>query len=314
MKLPAIFRKIYFYDNNKKYKIFLFCNFFCIGWYRGTKGNIFYWDKRFLSYMNDKNFPEKLKKLKESFHDTISLDYINKFVENSKSWNSYMYIDKRKNFWTNYDQQLFKEFAELEFVQPYPDLLTIDTFMFHSLYGLKDLPQEVLNQIDGRAIIDAGAYKGDTLYLFHTKFNNSPIYVYEPVEENIHVINSVVERLNSNRVIIKNLGLGYEKRTELFSFGANVPNECSIVPLDEECIDNVGLIKLDTEGFETNIIKGAQKVIQRDKPVLVVAMYHTPKDFFELKDIILSYNPDYRFIIRRSEPILPSADLVLIAY
>lgn len=123
----------------------------------------------------------------------------------------------------------------------------------------------------------------------------------------------MIEGLKSKRVIVKNAGLGLEKSTQMIGFGTG-PDECSIVPLDEEHIDNIGLIKIDTEGFETYIIKGAQKIIQRDKPVLAIAIYHTPKDFFELKDIILSFNPDYKFMIRRSEPILPSADLVLIAY
>ena len=60
--------------------------------------------------------------------------------------------------------------------------------------------------------------------------------------------------------------------------------------------------------------KFAKEVIKRDKPVVVAAMYHTPEDFFDLKDKLKTLNPDYKFMIRRSEPIIPMADLVLIAY
>lgn len=43
-------------------------------------------------------------------------------------------------------------------------------------------------------------------------------------------------------------------------------------------------------------------------------MYHTPEDFFELKNKLKMINPDYKFMVRRSEMIIPMADLVLIAY
>ena len=71
---------------------------------------------------------------------------------------------------------------------------------------------------------------------------------------------------------------------------------------------------MDTEGFENAIVDGAKNLIKAHKPVLAIAMYHTPQDFFELKDKILALKPSYKFLIRRSEIILPTADLVLIAY
>lgn len=94
-------------------------------------------------------------------------------------------------------------------------------------------------------------------------------------------------------------------------------NIADITTIDVEYEDSgasIGLIKLDTEGMETQIIKGAEVVIARDRPVLAIAIYHRPEDFFELKDKIKALNPAYRFMIRKSEPSLPQADLVLIAY
>ena len=74
------------------------------------------------------------------------------------------------------------------------------------------------------------------------------------------------------------------------------------------------MIKLDTESCEADIIKGAVNVLRKDKPVLAIAMYHTPIDFFELKTQLENLNLGYKFMIRRSQMILPQADLVLIAY
>ena len=78
--------------------------------------------------------------------------------------------------------------------------------------------------------------------------------------------------------------------------------------------DPIGLIKLDTEGFESAAIERAKEIIKRDKPIVVAAMYHTPEDFFVLKNKLKMINPDYKFMVRRSEMIIPMADLVLIAY
>ena len=78
--------------------------------------------------------------------------------------------------------------------------------------------------------------------------------------------------------------------------------------------NSLGLIKSDTEGYESKIIDGAANLIKKYKPVLVIAIYYTPEDFFEMKDKIAKLNPDYKFMIRRSEFIIPTADFILIAY
>ena len=99
-------------------------------------------------------------------------------------------------------------------------------------------------------------------------------------------------------------------------FGAGA-NMADITTIDTEYHDasaKIGLIKLDVEGMETQIITAAKAVIARDRPVLAIAIYHRPEDFFELKDKVKALNPAYRFMIRKSEPSLPQADLVLIAY
>lgn len=44
---------------------------------------------------------------------------------------------------------------------------------------------------------------------------------------------------------------------------------------------NLGLIKLDTEGFESNIIRGAKKSIEKYRPVMLISIYHTPEDFLK---------------------------------
>ena len=76
----------------------------------------------------------------------------------------------------------------------------------------------------------------------------------------------------------------------------------------------VGLIKLDVEGAEPEIIQGALNTIKSQKPLLIIAWYHTPEEFYELKPYLESLNLGYKFKVRRSSLALPLTDTVLIAY
>ena len=252
---------------------------------------------------------------KESMDD-ISCRYIDNFMKLSRYWNKSTCVG---NQWTDHDlkkQKKYKLFAKT-FVQPFPEILRINPYYFFDSYGLLDLPPEVLSSIDGNIIIDGGGLNGDTALAFHRHFPNSEIHVYEPIEHYVGIINSfLAEDDCGKRIKPINKGLGNQcgKQFMRFGVGANMAN---ITTIDNEYKDAgkpIGLIKLDTEGMETGIIQGAEKTITRDKPVLAIAIYHRPEDFFELKGKIKNLNHSYRFMVRRSEPSHPQADLVLIAY
>ena len=78
--------------------------------------------------------------------------------------------------------------------------------------------------------------------------------------------------------------------------------------------DEVGLIKLDIEGFEKKAIEGALETIQRDKPGLIISLYHDPIAFFEIKPLLESLDLGYSLMVRRAEATIPPGDIVLIAY
>jgi hypothetical protein len=63
----------------------------------------------------------------------------------------------------------------------------------------------------------------------------------------------------------------------------------------------VSVIKLDIEGMELATIQGAKKTIVRDKPILLISIYHTPEDFFEIRPLIESWNLGYYFMVRETE-------------
>ncbi len=275
---------------------------------------IFYWKEDFQKYFSSNNMIAKVDKLKKGL-DEISCEYIDMFMKNSKYWDGTL----KRNIWTKYDKILIAQYHKFtkNFKQPFDKIAKFNEFIFSNKYGLSDLPKEIYNKIDKKLIIDAGGYNGDTAYMFHQNFPNSDILVYEPLSVNIQTINKILEQDKcDNKIIPIKKGLGNKK--EILEISFNDTEISEIATIDNE-INNlekkpVGLIKLDTEGFESKIIEGAIETIKRDTPILLIAIYHTPEDFFEMKAKLEELNLGYKFMIRRSEAILPQADLVLIAY
>ena len=74
-----------------------------------------------------------------------------------------------------------------------------------------------------------------------------------------------------------------------------------------------GLIKLDLEGIESTIIQGAKRTIQKFKPILLISIYHNPRDFFEIKPYLESLGAGYAYMIRKT-PYTLYADTMLICF
>jgi FkbM family methyltransferase len=77
-------------------------------------------------------------------------------------------------------------------------------------------------------------------------------------------------------------------------------NLAKVVPLDDLVRDDdvVDFIKIDVEGGELGVLKGAAKILKRDKPVLFVETDHTETD----KDQLLSYIKDAGYMIDQQGP------------
>lgn len=273
----------------------------------------FFWQDAYNEYFKTHDLKTCTAHLLDGM-DNISKEYVDFFVQMMPYWNKY-----RIAAWANPDKRLEKEYKKFvkKFKQPFPKILYISPYLFFNVYGLRELPNEVFNNINNSGIIiDAGGMNGDTAVMLHKYFPNPQIHIYEPLSVNIAVINEILKCDNmDNKIIPIQKGLGERNFKAEISF--NSKETADIVSIDETYknrSERIGLIKSDTEGYETSIIEGAKEIIKRDKPVLSIAIYHTPFDFFELKDKIQKINPEYNFIIRRSEKIIPLADFVLVAY
>ena len=57
-------------------------------------------------------------------------------------------------------------------------------------------------------------------------------------------------------------------------------------------------IKMDIEGSEMEAIQGARQIIKRFRPNLAIAVYHKPKDIYEIPKYLSELVPSYQFFLR----------------
>ena len=67
----------------------------------------------------------------------------------------------------------------------------------------------------------------------------------------------------------------------------------------ENGLKRVDFIKADIEGFERNMLKGAQETLKNFAPKLALCTYHLPDDPEVLAGLIKQANPKYNIVQRK---------------
>ncbi len=198
--------------------------------------------------------------------------------------------------------------------------------IFYYKNGLSFVPDSVKDYLIDKDFLDCGAYSGDSALVLN-EYNPNKIYCFEPGAKNLKLLNQTIKINNlGNKIIPVPMGVGEKQEKLCFSaksekFVAQNDNTDDCESLEVTSIDNFisknklnpGIIKMDIEGAEYAAIKGALETIKKHEPVLLISIYHTPIDFFEIKPLIEKI-VDYKFIIRKIEPDFLCTDLILIGY
>ena len=279
---------------------------------------------------NHEKVPELMRELKQGM-DEESKEVVNILWEKiiylipyNKYKKSFLY--KKSDFFTEKELMLQKEKADLSRYK-FPEDINIEKHVFSTKNGLSFLPQTVQNRIQGGIIIDGGAYIGDSAVMF-SEFKPSKICAFEPVDF-LHKKLKETVTLNEIDKIVEpvKMGLG-ESKKDVDIYGINSgaslhinqgsdSQKISVTTIDDfaqEDQTHVDLIKLDVEGSELSVIKGAIETIKKDKPILLISVYHRPEDFFYIKPMIENLDLGYRFMIRKTSPFRVTSETVLIGY
>ena len=157
----------------------------------------------------------------------------------------------------------------------------------------------------GNIVIDCGAYDGATSVRFVNM--GCKAYSFEMDKKNYELSLKAAEEKN---FVVENLGLGsykheitYKSEGAASHLDAGGMERAQIITLDsyvgEKNLPSVDFIKMDVEGAELDILKGAAITITRFKPILAISAYHKLDDFWTLTKFIKSLRPDYEFALRQ---------------
>ena len=200
--------------------------------------------------------------------------------------------------------------------------------VFLHRYGLEHV--KTLESIGDRSIIDAGAFVGDSAWLF-SPCTRGKVYSFEPLSVNFEWLRKSIEYNGLENVVPIKAALGDAAGSRKISVvgitsGASLCNSLvgedqksewiQVLRLDDFAAAHqvrVGLIKSDVEGAERLLIRGAGDVIRRDRPILLISIYHNADDFFEIKPMLESMNLGYTFKIYHPPIRSLSGETLLIA-
>ena len=194
---------------------------------------------------------------------------------------------------------------------------------FHKKRIIDFLKKEKLNNID--TLIDVGSHHGETIILFNKNFKINNFFAFEPSPINYEILQKNVKKLKNKRIKIFNYALGnideemqlnqsvesqsttllnintksnyFQRKKKILSLSNNeyfnksfqVKVETLKNFISKNKIANVEFLKIDTEGFDFNVILGLEDSIHEVKYIYFEHHFH---DMFK-KKYTLSYIHNY---------------------
>jgi len=175
-------------------------------------------------------------------------------------------------------------------------------------------------------ILDCGANIGIFSLYASSLSPKGKIYSFEPTEGIFGILHkNIVSNGLERRIFAYNLALGDKKRmaeiiiNDNYNITANTildsdflkgresnynkKESVEMTTIDdfirENNIQKVDFIKMDTEGYEKQILKGARLTIKKFHPVIACSAYHLPEDKKEIPKLVLEIEPNYKYRLEK---------------
>lgn len=177
-------------------------------------------------------------------------------------------------------------------------------------YGLSLLSPEVHNYIKGKDFIDAGACVGESCVVL---LEDQPrcVYSLEPSFDNCKKYIGMMKKnhIPTSKYKLIHAGVGDKEEKiqvdDIGGCGMSLTLETGSDIIQITTIDSLalqhnfqlGLIKADIEGMGLKMLHGARETIRRDRPVLLLSIYHNREEFFGQYEFLKSLNLNYSFRI-----------------
>jgi FkbM family methyltransferase len=164
-----------------------------------------------------------------------------------------------------------------------------------------------------RHFVDIGAYTGDSL-LALAAFAGEELRAYRGYEPDAANYGRLAETAQTIReaspsidVAIDQIAVGAGEGVLWFSNdGAATSHigsgeaaaQVRCAALDDLDVGRPSYVKIDVEGAEDAVLRGADRTLRSAQPTIAIASYHRPTDLFELPLRLRAYAGDYRFFLR----------------
>ena len=161
-------------------------------------------------------------------------------------------------------------------------------------------------------LVDAGAYKGDSIKKFYeiVKGKYSGIYAFELDPSMFKELKENVQRYGYGDVELFNYGVSdsYEEFDYNYVHGEE-GHQAKVNALDYMLEGKkVTYIKMDVETYELKALEGARNIIGCQHPKLCISAYHYLSDLWEVPIKIHNINKNYRLFLRHHSPVVWDTD------
>lgn len=183
--------------------------------------------------------------------------------------------------------------------------------------GYVFLPEKVRQSLKGKTAFDFGGFNGAGALMLSEFLRQ--VCVFEPMEHYVSMVDTISKYKPNGNVKPYKLGVGKDSDIVKF-YQADWKTACRMATAEDirnhpdkiidmqvtsiddfvrqENITDLGLMKFDIEGVEYDAIQGGLETIKKYKPVLLISIYHNPRDFFEIIKVIDNLNLGYKFMLR----------------
>jgi FkbM family methyltransferase len=280
----------------------------------------------FKSYFIDSNMKKKISELKRNLdkESIMTIDVIMQRLLNYPD-ESYKHKTSKHNeiigglLPVESDQAMKHIFKELKTCRRNLKSLSkhIEESVFYYYHGLSLLPDAVAKYINANDFIDVGAFIGDSAVALK-KYHYKKIYSIEISKKSIekYKINLAKCGISTDKYEILNVSIASTndkapvKLADTGSSGLSIlrkSGKYDEILVDQKSIDNIvkeyeifpRFIKVDIEGNGLEFVKGATKTLTKFRPVISIAVYHNPYEFFEVKPLLEKLLDGYIFLIRK---------------
>lgn len=278
---------------------------------------------------------EKLKIVPVDTQESIS-----KFLDNFSFWgsfhpteNDFSTLERLSKFLKENSEKFEKMYQSLEDYRSKKifyailnnwynyDFINLEQVMEKCFSHYFDL--DIIPSCQEEVFVDLGAFNGDTVEDFIKIYgdNYKKIYAYEMTEQSMRELKERVKNypriIYEQKAVSDEVGMGSIKIHEISTSSNQLEleeiGEIEVTSLDDDIGEKITMIKMDIEGSELKALKGAENHIIKDKPKLLLSVYHGYEELLTLWEYLEKLDLSYHYYLRYyGGPIFPT-EIVLFA-